>query len=190
MVIGIDVDGVLRDFCEGLTSCVKENYPHYIKKDFSEINNWQLEENFNCSREDLRQLYWYDYAEEIIGNSNPIYGSIEQMYDLFDWAETEGHSLVCVTSQRKNVRQHTLTWLGKHGLPFDTIYFRRGRHKWQTPIDYLVDDSPKNWESWKKNRGHEDGYILVDQAYNQHIKSSYRITELKQVKDIVSANQG
>ena len=29
--IGIDVDGVLRDFCHGLTHAIKTHYPEYIK---------------------------------------------------------------------------------------------------------------------------------------------------------------
>ena len=32
----------------------------------------------------------------------------------------------------------------------DTIYFTRGRFKWKMPIDYLVDDSPENFDNWIK----------------------------------------
>ena len=31
--IGIDVDGVLRDFCRGLLDVIKSEYPEYMKKD-------------------------------------------------------------------------------------------------------------------------------------------------------------
>ena len=31
--IGIDVDGVLRDFCKGLLDVIKSEYPSYMKKD-------------------------------------------------------------------------------------------------------------------------------------------------------------
>ena len=185
MKIGIDVDGVLRDFCDGLTNVVYEHYPQYLKKDFVEINHWQLENNFDCTKKDLQEIYWYKYADKIMGNSNPIYGAIEQMYNLFEWADENNHSVVCVTSQKEHAYHYTLSWLGKYGLNFDTIYFRKGREKWQTPVDYLVDDSPNNWHSWKKNRGYESGFILMDRPYNQHLKSTCRIKELKEVKDII-----
>jgi uncharacterized HAD superfamily protein len=188
MVIGIDVDGVLRDFPDALFKAVRKYHPEYIPSDFTEITEWDLENNFNCSREELRQIYWYDHSDEVMGNGNPIYGAIEQMYDLFEWGEKEGHSLVCVTSQRKHAREHTLSWLGKYGLSFDTVYFRRGRYKWEVPVDYLVDDSPANWYFWKKGRGVEEGYILMDRIYNQKIKSTCRIKELSEVKGIITRN--
>ena len=31
----------------------------------------------------------------------------------------------------------------------------------------------------------QEGFILMDRPYNQHIKSNYRIKELKEVVDIV-----
>ena len=126
MRIGIDVDGVLRDFCDGLTKVVHEHYPQYLKKDFVEINHWQLENNFECTKTDLQQIYWYEYADKIMGNGNPIPGAIPQMYDLFDWAEENKHTLVSVTSQKEHVYHYTLSWLGKYGLNFDTVYFRQG----------------------------------------------------------------
>ena len=183
--IGIDVDGVLRDFCDGLTKVVREHYPQYMKEDFIEVNDWKLANNFNCTKEDLQQIYWHDYADEIMGNSNPIPGAIEQMYELVDWAEEKGHSLVCVTSQKPHARYHTLSWLGKHGINFDTIYFRKGWQKWMVDVDYLVDDSPNNFENWVRGRGMQEGFILMNQPYNKHIKSNCRIKELKQIKEII-----
>ena len=201
MKIGIDVDGVLRDFCGGLINVIQKHYPQYIKKhpnygppysiyntsgeSNTIIKDWQLEKNFNCTKKDLQQIYWYDYADKILGDGNPIPSAIPQMYDLFEWAEENEHTLVCVTSQKEHAYHYTLSWLGKYGLNFDTIYFRKGREKWQTPVDYLVDDSPNNWHSWKKNRGYESGFILMDRPYNKHLKSTCRIKELKEVKDII-----
>ena len=46
MVIGIDVDGVLRDFCQGLEAVVKKHYPQYLPDDTSN---------------GLSQYYWFAY---------------------------------------------------------------------------------------------------------------------------------
>ena len=185
MKIGIDVDGVLRDFCDGLTKVVLKHYPEYMKDDFVEIDNQKLENNFNCTKEDLQQIYWYDYAHTIMADGAPMYGAIKQMYDLFDWAEEKGHSLVCITSQKNHARHHTLAWLAKYGMNFDTVYFRKGWQKWQVDVDFLVDDSPSNFDNWVRGRGMQYGFILMDAPYNQHCKSDYRINELKQIKDII-----
>ena len=193
--IGIDVDGVLRDFCGSLVKVVKENYPQYLKDEFKPdiepsldggmITEWYLANNFSCTKEDLQEIYWNKYANEIMGNGDPMYGAIKKMYDLFDWAEQNNHSLVCVTSQKPHARHYTLSWLGKYGLNFDTVYFRKGSQKPDVQIDYLVDDSPNNFNYWIKKRGMQEGFILMDAPYNQHIKSNYRIKGLDEVQGII-----
>ena len=70
--IGIDVDGVLRDFCGTLVDVVKREYPHYLKENFDPtvepsvdggiVTDWYLANNFNCTKEDLQKIYWYDHA--------------------------------------------------------------------------------------------------------------------------------
>ena len=45
MKIGIDVDGVLRNFCDGIIEVIKMDYPDYLKDGFTEITDWQLENN-------------------------------------------------------------------------------------------------------------------------------------------------
>ena len=183
--IGIDVDGVLRDFPQDLMRVVKEHYPQYINENSDKLLHWSLSDNFNCTKEDLQQIYWHDYADVIMGNGTPIYGAIKRMYDLFDWAEENGHTVCCITSQKPHARYHTLHWLGKYGLNFDTEYFRKGFEKWKVNVDYLVDDSPNNFKYWVKGRGTQEGFILVDALYNQEINSSYRVYNLDQVKNII-----
>ena len=60
-IIGVDVDGVIRDFSTDLYNVIKEHYPEYIKpgseKVYSveeirkEMTDWDLEDNFNASIE-------------------------------------------------------------------------------------------------------------------------------------------
>ena len=193
--IGIDVDGVLRDFCGTLVDVVKREYPHYLKENFDPqvepsvdggiVTDWYLANNFNCTKEDLQQIYWYDHAHTVMGNGWPMVGAIKRMYDLFDWADEQGHEVCCITSQRPHARVYTLTWLGRYGMNFETVYFRRGKDKWKVNVDYLVDDSPNNYNYWKKGRGMEEGFILMDAVYNQHINSSYRIKSLDEVQNII-----
>tara|TARA_Y100001938_G_scaffold127516_1_gene180454 strand:- start:819 stop:1418 length:600 start_codon:yes stop_codon:yes gene_type:complete len=193
--IGIDVDGVLRDFCGSLVDVIKEKYPHYLKDEFKPevepsldggmITEWYLANNFNCSKKELQDIYWKNHPDKIMANGAPMYGAVKKMYDLFEWAEENDHTLVCITSQKSFARHHTLYWLGKYGMDFDTVYFRRGREKWKVDVDYLVDDSPNNFDAWKKGRGMEEGFILMDAPYNQHIDSKYRIYALDEVVKII-----
>ena len=64
--IGIDVDGVLRDFCGSLVNVVKEKYPHYLKDEFKPevepsldggmITEWYLSNNFTCTKKELQEI--------------------------------------------------------------------------------------------------------------------------------------
>ena len=55
--IGIDVDGVLRDFCKGLLDVIKSEYPSYIKKDTEPLRHWDIEKNFNATKKQFCLLY-------------------------------------------------------------------------------------------------------------------------------------
>ena len=193
--IGIDVDGVLRDFCHGLVRAIKVHYPEYLKDEFDEtteptmepdsgmVTDWYLENNFNCTKKDLQQIYWYDQAKWIMGNGKPFEENVRTLknwikhYNDIEW--------VCVTSQKEHARHYTLSWLGKHELNFDKVVFAKGRDKWQVDVDYLIDDSPMNWNHWIDNRGDDDGYILLDRPYNQKIKPTHRVFDLRESEEII-----
>ena len=122
--IGIDVDGVLRDFCHGLVRAIKVHHPEYLKNGYDEtivptmepesgmITDWYLENNFNCTKKELQQIYWYDHAKWIMGNGRPY---IENVRTLKYWIKhINNKEWVCITSQKEHARHYTLSWLGKH----------------------------------------------------------------------------
>ena len=193
--IGIDVDGVLRDFCHGLVRAIKVHYPEYLKDEFDEtteptmepdsgmVTDWYLENNLNCTKKDLQQIYWYDQAKWIMGNGKPFEENVRTLknwikhYNDIEW--------VCVTSQKEHARHYTLSWLGKHELNFDKVVFAKGRDKWQVDVDYLIDDSPKNYEYWKQGRQDDDDFILLDRPYNQKVKPKHRVSNLREAERII-----
>ena len=184
MRIGIDVDGVIRDFITAFKSVVGQEYPN--AKIPESISTWKFEDDItDLSREEIKEIYKEKFCKQCFQEALPFSEAVPAFWTLEKWAEREGHELIIVTSQVPENRHYTLSWLGKYGLNFDTVYFRKGRDKWKVDVDYLVDDSPNNHRAWVYGRGMQEGIILVDAPYNQHINSSYRITSLDQVKDIV-----
>ena len=186
--IGIDVDGVLRDFCHGLIRAVKSYHPEYLKDDYDEsmegglIMDWHLENNFNCTKKDLQQIYWYEHAKWIMGNGRAFK---ENVRTLKYWMKHINKEWVCVTSQKEHARHYTLSWLGKHELNFDKVVFAKGKDKWQVDVDYLIDDSPTNYRYWKDGRQDEDTFILLDRPYNQKVKAKHRVSNLKEAEAII-----
>jgi 5'(3')-deoxyribonucleotidase len=192
--IGIDVDGVLRDFCHGLVRAIKVHHPEYLKNGYDEtavptmepesgmVTDWYLENNFNCTKKDLQQIYWYDQAKWIMGNGRPFE---ENVRTLKYWMKHINKEWVCITSQKEHARHYTLSWLGKHELNFDKVVFVKGSDKWQVDVDYLIDDSPANYNYWKDGRQDEDGFILLDRPYNQKIKPTHRVFDLRGAERII-----
>ena len=192
--IGIDVDGVLRDFCHGLVRAIKIHHPEYLKEGYDEtavptmepesgmVTDWYLENNFNCTKKDLQQIYWYDQAKWIMGNGRPFE---ENVRTLKYWMKHINKEWVCITSQKEHARHYTLSWLGKHELNFDKVVFVKGSDKWQVDVDYLIDDSPANYNYWKDGRQDEDGFILLDRPYNQKIKPTHRVFDLRGAERII-----
>ena len=192
--IGIDVDGVLRDFCHGLVRAIKVHHPEYLKNGYDEtavptmepesgmVTDWYLENNFNCTKKDLQQIYWYDQAKWIMGNGRPFE---ENVRTLKYWMKHINKEWVCITSQKEHARHYTLSWLGKHELNFDKVVFVKGSDKWQVDVDYLIDDSPANYNYWKNGRQGDDDFILLDRPYNQKIKPKHRVSNLKEAEGII-----
>ena len=183
MRIGIDIDGVLRDFNKSFMGVMKKYYPETMLQD--KLTDWQLEKHFTLSKAELQEIYWGKHHDAVFLDADPIPNAIKEMRELFNWADHNGHTLICISSQRPSGRHNSLRWLGKHGLGFEEVHFIKGRYKWKKNIDYLVDDSPQNWHAWKNGRGDDHNFILVDAAYNKHIQAKNRIFKLTEIWETI-----
>jgi len=187
MRIGIDIDGVLRDFGKSFMGVMKKHYPETMLQD--KITDWQFEKHFTLSKKELQEIYWDKYCDAVFLDADPMPNAIVQMRELFDWANERNYTLVCISSQRPMGRHNSLQWLGKHGLGFEEVHFTMGRYKWKKDVDWLLDDSPENWHNWKKGRGSDDSFILMDAVYNQHINATHRVKNIIEIIDIVNSKQ-
>ena len=187
--IGVDVDGVIRDFSQDLFRVIKRDYPEWLihtdSDSFVSIEeNWDLDKSFHATDDEIKQLYRIDAGEEILANGTPYQDNVDYLRKEIKKQE---HDFVCVTSQHPTCSHHTLTWLGKHELNFETVYFRRGEKKWMVECDYLIDDSPTNWRSWKNGRGSDRNFILMNQQWNEKLKATNRVKSIKEALELIYA---
>ena len=190
--IGIDIDGVLRNFSLELYNVIGEHYPDYIKDGSKnvysveetpkEMTNWDLENSFNAPKEEIQRIYREEHAKTILKNGTPFKENVDYLREQI---RKDEHTFIAVTSQHPICCHHTLSWLGKQELGFSSVVFKKGRRKWQVEVDYLVDDSPNNYNAWLQGRQMEDGFILMDRPWNQKIKSKYRVFNLKESEGII-----
>ena len=190
--IGIDIDGVVRNFSLDLYNVIREHYPDYIKDGSKnvysveetpkEMTNWDLENSFNAPKEEIQRIYREEFANTILSNGTPFKENVDYLREQI---RKDEHTFIAVTSQHPICCHHTLSWLGKQELGFSSVVFKKGRRKWQVEVDYLVDDSPNNYNAWLQGRQMEDGFILMDRPWNQKIKSKYRVFNLKEAEGII-----
>jgi 5'(3')-deoxyribonucleotidase len=85
--IGIDVDGVLRNFSSDLHRVIKEHYPEYIIDEVDtpkEMTDWDLENSSNAPKHEIQRIYREEHAETIF--QIPIchfLWCINLVYDVF-----------------------------------------------------------------------------------------------------------
>jgi|TARA_B100000035_G_scaffold313171_1_gene326273 hypothetical protein len=189
-IIGVDVDGVLRDFSLDLYKVIEKNYPKFIRKGSDGVYSveetsvhWDLEHCYQGTNEEIQKIYREEHAETILGNGTEFKSEVDYLREQIELGE---HKFVCITSQAPICRYWTLKWLGDRGLNFETVYFRRGRFKWTVQCDFLIDDSPANYHFWKKNRKDDKGYMLINQAWNQDIETPNRVNGIEEAMNIIN----
>ncbi len=112
MRIGIDCDGVLRDFIPALIDSIKETHPQHADKILvPESWDWETWLPFWTEDETEKYVFEDNYLDFFGPECPPIKESAEDWKILKRWAEDNGHELVLVSAQRPHCEEPTTEWL-------------------------------------------------------------------------------
>ncbi len=180
--IGIDVDGVLRDFDSKLMEIVRREFPDKILSE--QATTWDYN-NIDIDINELSKIWRETHCEEIFREAELIPGAIQEFKELRDWARYQParYQFVCVTTQMPYNANHTLYWLGKHNFNFLEVYITNNKHN--VDIDFLIDDSPKNYDKWINNGREESSFILFNRPYNSECPATNKINKLSDAISIL-----
>ena len=171
MRIGIDCDGVLRDFISDLKDNIKENYPEHADKiKTPETWNWEDWLPFWTEEESEKYIFEDNYLDFFGVDANPIKSSIEDWPKLKEWAKEYGHELILVSAQRPHCVEPTEHWLQRWGFMFDEIIFTHD--KWKADVDVLVDDSPEKLKEFKEKSINNGQPICMKQTWNTNCQKN------------------
>ena len=108
MRIGIDCDGVLRDFIPDLINKIKETNPEHGDK-IKTPNSWNWEDWLPFWSEDETEKFVFeDHYVELFGpEANVIPSSLEDWPLIKEWAKEKGHELILVSAKRENCKEPT-----------------------------------------------------------------------------------
>ena len=183
MRIGIDCDGVLRDFIPDLISSIKETHPQHADK-ILVPNSWEWESWLPFWTEEETEKYVFEdnYLDYFGPVASPIKSSVEDWPKLKQWAKENGHELVLVSAQREQTKELTTQWLQRWGFVFDEMHYTH--QKWSIDVDVLIDDSPSKLGMFKKKSVNSGIPICYRQTWNT--KSQKSKISIDRLSDIMS----
>jgi len=182
MRIGIDCDGVLRDFIGNLINHIKENHPEHSDK-ISVPESWKWNDWLPFWTDDETEKYVFeDNFIDLFGiDCPPIQSSVEDWKKLKRWAEDEGHELVLVSAQREQTKELTDLWLEHYGFDFKEKHYTHKKHL--IDVDVLIDDSPSKLGRFKNQSINNGSPICFKQTWN--IKSQKSKMSIDRLSDII-----
>ena len=172
MRIGIDCDGVLRDFIPDLIEGIKETHPEHADK-ILVPKSWDWETWLPFWTEDETEKYVFEdnYLDYFGPECSPIKESVEDWKKLKAWALLNDHELVLVSAQREHCIEPTNDWLEKYGFDFDEKHYTK--HKWSVDVDVLIDDSPEKLEIFNERSVNYGKAIRYKQTWNESCQDKY-----------------
>jgi FMN phosphatase YigB (HAD superfamily) len=129
MRIGIDCDGVLRDFIPDLVDLIKEKHPEHTDK-ILVPKSWDWEDWLPFWSEDETEKFVFeDNYKKLFGpEANVIPSVLEDWPKLVEWAKENGHELVLVSAQRSHCEELTTEWLQRWGIVYETnLEYRKSK---------------------------------------------------------------
>ena len=172
MRIGIDCDGVLRDFIPALIDSIKKTHPEHADK-IKTSTSWDWEQwlPFWTDAETEKYVFEDNYIDLFGVDVPPIQSSVEDWKKLKRWAEDNGHELVLVSAQRENCEELTDAWLEKYGFDFDEKHYTK--HKWSVDVDVLIDDSTEKLDIFNDRSVAYGRPICMKTTWNTESQKKY-----------------
>lgn len=156
MIVAIDVDGVLRNFTDKLIEVYqRENPSHTVKP----ITAWDLSMFFHIGN-DIWDFAFSKHAKEIFEDAHAYPGASSFTKHLI----IMGHKIIIVTTQPRGNEVHTINWLIKNDIQYDSIAFTKDKHI--IDADIFLDDSPDNI---RKLREYGKFAVVMRRPWNEHI---------------------
>jgi hypothetical protein len=190
MIVGITIDGVVRDFITKFESVYDKYYPveegdeteeqEEIKERVIDTLNLLEHFHFKDGEEELNKLLYVDASLEIFGHAGEVkLNSVEHLNQLHNIIEDMGHTPVVISKELNNSKPATLFFLSKLSAKVNNIVFVRDYDKKWEHVDVLITANPTTLNS----KPNDKISIKVINHYNKNCDSDYTIVDIKELLD-------
>jgi hypothetical protein len=139
MILGIDVDGVLRDFITSLYKVFLSEYPQYDNGTLKPENHteYDLAKIFPIGNK-IHIFYQKKFAKDIFYDmARPYEGVIEVMNNLY-----KAGNIINILTANTVENGYVAEWLEYYEIPYNTIYhFKELKDKASVECDVYIDDN-------------------------------------------------
>jgi hypothetical protein len=150
-IIGIDVDGTLRDLEFQIEKFLKMDHPDKLEIFYkNKDKKYRSLEGAFKSTEDLFEWMYNERGFELFGQAPKIHSRIIDDLNIFyQSALNSGYDVIISTVQRNRSVAATLFWLSRWGCRVQNIIcFNSFKEKCDSGIDIILDDSPEVLATW------------------------------------------
>ncbi len=182
ITIGMDCDGVLRNFAKSLVDNYKLHYPKHNIVPVKEWKQYDLDSYFPIGK-DIYKFFTEEYPLSVYSLAEPYNGVRGQLSEL-----KEQYRIVIVSYQpTKYIEDLTRDWLRNYGLQGVSEIFTKDKSKVKG-LDLIVDDCTENLEAMKKGINVTIP-ICFDRPWNQDWKG-LRVNNFRDVDKIIKKLRG
>ena len=176
--IGIDIDGVLADIVRPMLPLLARECGRAVTHE--DIICYSFREALNIPEERVAALMEEVVAAGYFEAAPPVAGAVEAMVLL------RHHRIWLVTSRPERVRNETIRWLARHGVPYHELLFKPATAKAANGdgFDLFVED---NLDTALVLSGEGIPVLLFDWPWNQHPTLPDNVQRVRDWQEILSA---
>ncbi|MDP4088502.1 MAG: hypothetical protein Q8930_04410 [Bacillota bacterium] len=177
--LGLDIDGCINDFSSLIyryASFFSES--HGIIKEI-DMSDYLIERYFGWS-EYMNNEFWTKNYKHALTNTVPLPCAVEVISRL----KGENVEIDIITARREGLREITINWLNRHGIPFDKLIMSREKAKAciESRIDLMIEDEPENCEAISEHTT----VLCMAYKYNERLEGSNNLIRVSSWMEIYS----
>lgn len=191
MKLGFDLDEVVVALCDVLVEYMNEEFDlNWSLEDFKVYS--LLENNYSDDEEHNGKI-----AKQIIEVVNdPEFQLTAKPYEgapaFIRRLKKEGHSIHFITCRKLGAEKHSIKWLRKYKIPFDSLHHlgygaEKGKIGRALNLDFYIDDHEEHLESmYKYKKRWVKGLALMTKPWNA---DSYDASKFVRIHNWVELNR-
>lgn len=138
--VGLDVDGVIRNFAESLIEVYQQTYPMHEVTPVEEWNEYPLHNYFPVGK-GIYKFFQHEKPYPIYMNA-PMYSGAQQFFK----ALTDKHEVTILSKQPNSIAEtYTTSWLKVNKLHPGRLIYTNDKHKHL--FDFVLEDCTDNLEA-------------------------------------------